>query len=95
MAAGGFDRFLDQLPQSKLLGQLQTFSRARDPQEAASRINQCSLAFFLDDMEEALQVLSELIDTPLTLRHERRSADSFHPSDRQYAVLEISRRNTP
>ena len=87
MAADGFDRFLDRLPRSKLLGQLHMFSRACDPQEAASRIEECSLAFFLDDMEAALQKLSELIDCPLNLRHERRSVGAFQPSDLQHTRL--------
>ncbi len=87
MAANGFDRFLDELPKARLLGQLHTFSRVCDPQEAAWRISECSLAFFLDDMEAALRRLSDLIDAPLTVRHERRSVGAFQPSDRQYARL--------
>jgi hypothetical protein len=70
-----------------VLGQLQMFSPTRDPQEAAERIRECSLAFRLDQMESGLATLSELIGHPLNLRHERRFVKRFQPSEVQAARL--------
>ena len=86
-AADGFDRFLDRLAVPELLGQLQMFSRRRDPEEAAAGIEGCSLAFPVDRMEEGLATLSKLIGRRLSPRHERRSVASFEPSDAQRSRL--------
>jgi hypothetical protein len=87
MAADGFERFMDRLPESDLLGQLQMFSPTRDPREVAARLRECSLVFYLDQMPSGLATLSGVIGHPLSLRHERRSAAMFLPSDAQSACL--------
>jgi hypothetical protein len=87
IAAEGFDRFLDRLPEPELLAQLHMFSAALDPAEAAAGVAECSLAFRIEEMESGLATLSELIGRPLEARHERRSARAFEPSGDQAAHL--------
>lgn len=82
-AAGGFDRFLDQLPPTDLLNQLHMFSNRWDVEEAAETIGRCSLVFFTEDMASGLARLSQLTGRELPERHERRSKVRFEPSDEQ------------
>ena len=86
-AAAGFERFLELTPREELLGQLAMFSEGCDPAEAAARIERCSLAFRLQNMEPALAELSRLTGRRLQPRHARRSASRFEPSDAQGARL--------
>ena len=86
-AADGFDGFMDRLAEPELLGQLQMFSKRRDPEEAAAKIDECSLVFRVDRMADGLATLSELIGRPLSPRHERRSVAAFEPSDAQRSRL--------
>jgi hypothetical protein len=87
IAGDGFDRFLDRIGEAELLGQLQMFSPARDPEQAAARIRECSLVVRLEEMESGLATLSELIGRRLEPRHERRSVQPFEPTETQRARL--------
>lgn len=88
MAAGGFDRFLDLLPESELLAQVHMFSASLDPAEAVARMWECELIFGIAEMERALAEVSRLTGRPLQPRHARRSAPDFVPSEAQRERLE-------
>ena len=71
LADGGFDRFLDRVPQRHLLTQLLTFSERYDVSEAVDRVAACSSIFFTEDFGEGMAALATRLDLPLEVRRDR------------------------
>ncbi len=64
-ATGGFDAFLDRVPDIHLLNQLATFSKRLDVSEAAERITGCSSVLSTSDFARGLGDLARRLDLPL------------------------------
>jgi hypothetical protein len=92
LADGGFDAFLDRVPDRHLLCQLHTFSTRLDVSEAVDRIAGCSSVFFTEDFASGLADLSRRLDLPLEVHRARvtgaRSVLSASQVDRLRAMLE-------
>jgi hypothetical protein len=81
--AGGFDAFLDRVPEAHLLNQLHTFSRRLDVGEAADRVASCSYVFFSEQFEEGLAELGRRLDVPLVGYRTRTSGSRSDLTDGQ------------
>jgi hypothetical protein len=81
--AGGFDSFLDKVPEAHLVNQLHTFSKRLDAGEAADRIASCSHVFFSEQYEEGLSELGRRLDIPLTGYRARASGPRSDLTDGQ------------
>jgi hypothetical protein len=92
LASGGFDAFLDRVPDSDLLNQLATFSRRLDVGEAATRIASCSSVLVTSDFASGLSNLGRRLELPLTEHRARvtttRSSLTDSQRDRLRARLE-------
>jgi hypothetical protein len=92
LASGGFDAFLDRVPDSELLNQLATFSMRLDVGEAAKRIASCSSVLITSDFARGLSDLGRRLDLPLTEHRARvtttRSSLTDGQRDRLRARLE-------
>jgi hypothetical protein len=80
---GSFAQFLEQSEKSNILSQLYMFSSDFDIDEACDRILSCSAVGFTEQFDENLQYISERLDLPLKVRHERRFKyeTSLSPTD--------------
>jgi hypothetical protein len=78
LAEGGFDQFLERVPEKDLLNQIATFSSRLDLSEAADRIAKCSCVLFTDTFDEGLESLGRRLDLPL-VAHRARSSDGRSP----------------
>jgi hypothetical protein len=87
MTRGGFAAFLDRIPPNNLHGQLNLFSRAHDPHEAATRIRQLSAYFFTESYDLGVQALADRLHLPLTVRRDRVSAAESEPAPEQLTRL--------
>jgi hypothetical protein len=67
LASGGFDAFLDRIPDGHLLSQLAMFSSRLDPGEAADRIAACSAVLMTEDFDAGVAVLGERLGLPLSV----------------------------
>jgi hypothetical protein len=92
VALGGFDAFLDRVPDRHLLNQVATFSKRLDVGEAADRIASCSSVLVSSDFVRGLADLGRRLDLPLTEHRARvtttRSSLTDGQWDRLHARLE-------
>lgn len=70
-AAGGFHAFLDRVPKRHLLCQLYMFSSDFSVDEAAERLNSCSLILATERLKEGTAELNGRLGMRLEPRHER------------------------
>jgi hypothetical protein len=80
-----FGDFLERAPREHVLRQLYMFSADYDVYEAAERILACSAICFTETFADDLQVLSQRLDLPLPVYHERRSQLKITPSSAELA----------
>ncbi len=71
LAAGGFDAFLDRLPDHHLLTQLGMFSATYDVAEASERIAGCSSVLFTEAFSRGVELLGRQLELPLTVHRAR------------------------
>ena len=83
LADGGFDAFLDRVPDEHLLCQLHTFSTTFDVPEAADRIGRCSSVLFTESFATGLDALAGRLGLPLTQYRARVSGDRSELTDLQ------------
>jgi hypothetical protein len=69
--AGGFDQFLERVPERDLLNQVATFSSRVDVSEAADRIAGCSSVLFTKTFDEGLAMLARRLGLHLEVRRAR------------------------
>jgi hypothetical protein len=86
-AAGGFDRFLEQVPERHLLNQVATFSSRLDVSEAVDRIASCSSVLFTKTFDEGLAGLGHRLGLPLEPQRARVGAARSPLTDAQEAKL--------
>ena len=82
-ATGGFDAFLDRVPDLHLLNQLATFSKRLDVSEAADRIAGCSSVLSTSDFARGLGDLGRRLDLPLAVHRARVTTTRSTLSDDQ------------
>jgi len=87
LAGGGFDAFLDQVPDRHLLCQLHTFSTTFDVSEATDRIGGCSLVLYTESFATGLETLAGRLDLPLGEYRARASGGRSELSDAQLERL--------
>ncbi len=83
LAVGGFDDFLDRVPDAHLLNQLATFSKRLDVSEAAERIAGCSSVLLTSDFARGLADLGRRLGLPLAERRARVTSDRSSLSESQ------------
>lgn len=92
LAFGGFDAFLDRVPDHHLLNQLAIFSKRLDVGEAADRIAGCSCVLTTSDFARGMADLGRRLELPLTEHRARvttaRSSLTDGQRDRLRARLE-------
>jgi hypothetical protein len=69
--AGGFDQFLERVPERDLLNQIATFSSDLDVSQAVDRIAGCSSVLFTSRFDEGLVTLGRRLELPLESRRAR------------------------
>ncbi len=83
LAANGFDRFLDVVPDHLLLGQLVMFSVRSDISEAVDRIAACSSVLVTEEYRAGLAALGGRLGLDLVNRRDRATGLRSVLSDRQ------------
>ena len=92
IAGAGFDAFLDSVPSSDLLAQIETFSTRMDVNEALDQVAACSSVLFTETYAEDLANLAARLDLPLKAQRARvtgtRSTLDASQLDRLRTLLE-------
>lgn len=71
MAAGGFHRFLRQVPPELLLNQLYMFSKTLSVSEAVDNVLRCAAVMTTETFRDDLEKFALLFDLPLAYRRDR------------------------
>lgn len=87
--AGGFDQFLERVPERDLLNQIATFSSRLDVAEAVDRIGGCSSVLFTKTFDEGLATLGRRLGLSLEVRRARVGGIRSPLTDAQEAKLRL------
>lgn len=88
-----FMTMLEQVPDEELLFQLRMFSANLDVDEAVDNVQRLSYFFLTGEMKQGVQYLSQHLDLPLELYHERKTNYDYEPTDEQ--LLQLKQRLQP